>query len=255
MDMPRITIVMPSFNQARFIERSIRSVVDQSYPNLDFVICDGGSTDGSVDIIRTYERHLSYWVSEPDGGQTPALIKGFQRSTGDIQAWLCSDDLLEPHTLHEVAQFFSTRRDAKVVYGDAYWIDEMDRPIRPKREHSFSQFIWLYHENYLPQPSTFWRRSVYEEVGGLDPSFNLAMDADLWIRFAQVTEIHHVRRLWSRMRTYPEQKNRSLRDASNEEGRRIHRRYLGDKPQWYLGMMKAAARGARIGRKVAGRCY
>lgn len=251
MDLPRITIVMPSFNQARFIEKSIRSVVDQDYPNLDFIICDGGSTDGSVDVIRAYERHLSHWVSEPDGGQTPALIKGFARSSGEIQGWLCSDDLLEPRSLHEVAAFFMADRQARVVYGDSCWIDEFDRPIRPKKEHGFSRFIWLYHENHIPQPSTFWRRSLYEEVGGLDPSFDLAMDADLWIRFADVTPLHHLPRPWSRMRFHPGQKNRRLRARSDEEDQRIRLRYLGPRPAWQLRLMKLVARGARIGRKAA----
>lgn len=255
MDLPRISIVMPSFNQARFIERSIRSVLDQDYPNLDFIICDGGSSDGSVDVIRSHERRLSFWVSEPDGGQTPALIKGFARSTGEIQAWLCSDDLLEPGALHEVAAFFRNRPEARVVYGDSYWIDESDRPIRPKKEHDFSRFIWLHHENHIPQPSTFWRRSLYEEVGGLDPRFNLAMDADLWIRFADVTPLHHVPRIWSRMRSYPEQKNQRLRARSDEEDRLIRSRYLDAQPGWYRRLMKLAARGARIGRKAVGGAY
>jgi glycosyltransferase involved in cell wall biosynthesis len=255
MRLPKISVVTPSFNQAQFIEKTIHSVLDQNYPNLEFIIMDGGSTDGSADIIRRYEDKLAYWVSQPDDGQTDALIKGFARSTGDIQCWLCSDDLFEPYTLHEVADFFMKNPQAEAVYGDSYWIGADDKPLRPKKEHAFSRFIWLYHENYLPQPSTFWRRGLYERVGGLDPSYRLAMDADLWIRFAMETEIHHVPRLWSRMRHYPEQKNRRLRDISNEEGKQIHRRYLGDKPEWYLGSARAVARSMRIGWKAATGCY
>lgn len=255
MEWPRITVVTPSFNQARFIERTIRSVLDQNYPNLEFIIVDGGSTDGSVELIRSFEGRLAHWVSEPDDGQTDALIKGFARATGEIQCWLCSDDLLEPASLAEVAGFFVENPDAEAVYGNSYWIDEHDRGLRPKKEHSFSRFIWLYQGNYLPQPSTFWRRGLYERVGGLDPAFHLAMDADLWIRFASETRIHFRPRPWSRMRHYPEQKNRRLRSVSDEEGRTINARYLGGMPAWQLHAGRVTARGLRIVRKAVSGCY
>jgi glycosyltransferase involved in cell wall biosynthesis len=252
---PKITVVTPSFNQVRYIEKTIRSVLDQNYPNLEYIVMDGGSTDGSVEVIKRYHDSLTFWVSERDGGQTEALIKGFERSTGDIQCWLCSDDLFEPNTLKEVAEFFMQNPEAEVVYGHSYWIGPEDEMLRPKKEHPFSRFIWLYHENYLPQPSTFWRQSVYERVGGLNPLLQLAMDADLWIRFAHVTQIHQVPRLWSRMRSYPEQKNQRFRTVSNREGQEIHRRYLGDKPDWYLQGMKLAARSLRVGWKATTGCY
>jgi glycosyltransferase involved in cell wall biosynthesis len=255
MKLPKISIVTPSFNQARFIEKTILSVLQQDYPDLDYIIMDGGSTDGSVDIIRRYEDKLTYWVSQPDGGATAALIEGFKRSDGEIQCWLCSDDLLEPRSLLDVAEFFSATPSAQAVYGDSIWIDEADHIIRPKKEHGFNRFIWLYHENYIPQPSMFWRRSLYEQVGGLDPKFNLAHDADLWIRFSDVTEIHHVQRIWSRMRSYPAQKNRRLRAISDQEGRMIHARYLGQQPNWLRAGAKVFARGLRVGLKLRHGCY
>jgi glycosyltransferase involved in cell wall biosynthesis len=255
MKLPKVSIVTPSFNQARFIERTILSVLRQDYPVLDYIVMDGGSIDGSVDIIRRYEDKLTYWVSQQDRGQTAALIDGFKRSDGDIQCWLCSDDLLEARTLWEVAEFFSATPSARAVYGNSIWIDETDHIIRLKKEHGFNRFIWLYHQNYIPQPSMFWRRSLYEQVGGLDPKFNLAMDADLWIRFSDVTEIHHVRRVWSRMRSYPAQKNRRLRAISDQEGRMIHARYLGRQPTWLRAGAKVFARGLRVGLKLALGCY
>lgn len=254
-EWPRISVVMPSFNQAAFIEKSIRSIVDQNYPNLEFIIMDGGSTDGTLDIIERYRDRLSWLTSERDGGQTDALIKGFRRSTGDIQCWLCSDDLFEPYTFREVASVFARSPATEALYGDSWWIGPDDMPIRPKKEHGFSRFIWLYDHNYLPQPSTFWRRRLYERVGGLDPAFQLAMDADLWIRFAAVTEIRHVPRVWSRMRNYPEQKNRRLRQRSDREDAAIRQRLGHKPPAWRLGCNRLLARGLRIGWKGVTGCY
>lgn len=215
MIWPRITVVTPSYNQARFLEASLRSVHEQGYPNLEHIVIDGGSTDGSVEVIRKYADRLAYWVSEADKGQTDALIKGFLRASGDILAWLNSDDLYEPRTLWEVAEFFVRNPQVQFVYGDALWIDTGGRVLRAKKEIPFHRFIWLHDYNYIPQPSAFWRRGLYEAAGGLDLSFDLAMDADLWIRFADRTEPVHVRRIWSRMRLYPEQKNQRLRARSD----------------------------------------
>jgi glycosyltransferase involved in cell wall biosynthesis len=252
---PKISIVTPSFNQAEYIEKTILSVLDQGYPNLDYLIMDGGSEDGSAEIIDRYSEHLSYWTSAPDGGQTDALVKGFERASGDILGWLCSDDLHEPHTLREVAETFTRNPDRQVIYGDSHWIDGEDRPIRPKKEIGFNRFIWMYDYNYLPQPSTFWRRGLYEKVGGLDPSYNLAMDADLWARFAEHAGLHHVPRPWSRMRYYPEQKNLRLRDRSNEEDAAIRSRYLSDESPLSRRSKKAVAKAMRVGLKLSRGAY
>ena len=127
-------MVTPSFNQGQYIEATIKSVLDQGYPNLEYIIMDGGSTDGTVEILEKYSDQLTYWVSEPDEGQTDALIKGFDRASGDILCWLCSDDLFEARTLQEVAETFVEHPDWEVVYGDSFWIDADGRPIRFKRE-------------------------------------------------------------------------------------------------------------------------
>lgn len=255
MKWPKITVVTPSYNQASFLEATLRSVHDQEYPNLEHIVIDGGSTDGSVEIIRKFEDHLAYWVSEPDKGQTDALIKGFSRATGEILAWLNSDDLYEPRTLWEVAEFFSRHPEVQFVYGDALWIDTEGRTLRPKKEIPFNQFIWLYDHNYIPQPSAFWRKELYEAVGGLDPRFDLAMDADLWIRFAEKTRPVHVRRIWSRMRFYPEQKNQRLRVISNQEDEIIRKRYFPREPAWQRLLKKALAKGMRVGWKLCRGCY
>ncbi len=224
---PRISIVTCSYNHGEFLEEAILSVLDQDYPNLEYLVVDGASTDGSADIIRKHAGRLAFWVSEPDAGQTHALIKGFANATGDIQGWLCSDDLLEAGALTEVAQFFMANPQARVVYGDVSFIDRGGEVLRVKRRLPFVRWIWLHERNYIPQPSTFWRRELYEEVGGLDASFNVAMDKDLWQRFSEQTAIHHVARLWSRMRTYPEAKSWGQNLQVYEEELRIRDRALG----------------------------
>jgi glycosyltransferase involved in cell wall biosynthesis len=250
MSDPKISVVTCCYNHVSFLERTITSVLNQNYPNLEYIVIDGGSTDGSKDIIQRYASRLAYWVSEPDAGQTHALIKGFNRATGDISTWLCSDDLFEPWTLREVANFFEARPKARVVYGDATWIDVQDRVIRKKREHRFNRFIWMHDYNFIPQPSTFWRHDLYLQVGGLDSSFDLAMDADLFARFAEVTKIYHVARPWSRLRTYAQQKNQLYRERSNQEDRIIRQRYIGHEPEWMRRSLHLSAKGLRIGWKL-----
>ncbi len=254
-EWPKISVVTPSFNQGRYIEATINSVLDQDYPNLEYIIMDGGSTDETVKILGKYSQHLAYWVSEPDEGQTDALIKGFNRATGDIMCWLCSDDLYESKALREVAEAFTEHPDWQVVYGDSFWIDAEGRPLRFKREIPFNRFIWMYDHNYLPQPSTFWRRDIYERVGGLDPRMKLAMDGDLWARFAEHTTPHHVPRAWSRMRYYPEQKNLRLRSTSDEEDALIRSRYLPDEPPWLRRLKWFPAKGLRVTLKLARSAY
>jgi glycosyltransferase involved in cell wall biosynthesis len=212
-----ISVVTCSYQHGKFIDATIRSVLEQQYPGLEYIIMDGGSSDGTLDILKRYSTQVEYWVSEPDDGQTDALIKGFKRCRGEIMGWLCSDDLLLPGALQVVADFFAEHPHVEAVYGDAIWIDGKGELIRQKREIPFSQFLMRFDHNYVPQPSMFWRRSVFERVGGLNPRFDLAMDADLWDRFAQSTRIAHIDKFLSCMRYYPEQKTRALRSVGEVE--------------------------------------
>ena len=255
MDWLTISIVIPSFNQDRYLESTLSSVVSQKYPGTELIVIDGGSTDDSVNIIKKFESKISYWVSEPDGGQTQGLIKGFNASTGDIQCWLNSDDLMIPGTLREVSAFFGSHPNIDAVFGNTTWIDEDGSLIRKQKEIPFNRFIWLYTYNYIPGMSMFWRKSLYEKVGGLNPEFNLAMDADLWIRFSEIGRIAHVRRTWSAQRYYQDQKNVRLRADSDKEDLKIRRRYWGQEyPSFYIAK-KLIAQTVRILWKFVTGCY
>ena len=222
--LPLVSMVTCSYQQGRFLGQAMRSVLEQDYPRLEYIVIDGGSTDGSAEVIRRHQHGLAYWVSEPDRGQTDALVKGFARATGEIHGWLCSDDLLLPGALDTVADFFLEHPDAMAVYGDALWIDAESRFLRPKKEMGFNRFVFLHDHNYIPQPSMFWRRELYDAVGGLNPVFDLAMDADLWERFSAHTRIAHIPSYLSCMRFYPQQKTRSRKTEGRGEDSEIRMR-------------------------------
>jgi glycosyltransferase involved in cell wall biosynthesis len=184
--VPSISIVTPSYNQAQFIEESIRSVLLQGYPNLEYLILDGGSCDGSVEIIRKYEEHLSFWVSERDNGQSDAINRGFCRCTGELMNWLNSDDVLVPGALLAVAEAARSEPEAGVYVGAAKRIDAQGRTLKerwPTLEQVNHPLDW--NRNYFSQPAAFFRRAVWQAAGPLKVQLNFALDVDLWIRFAQ----------------------------------------------------------------------
>ena len=226
LPLPRISVVICSFNQNEFLRAAIESVVSQEYPGLELIIMDGGSTDGSRETIEAFSAKISYWRSEPDGGQTYGLIAGFSQTTGEVQCWLNSDDLLAPGALHEVGSYFRMNPSVDVVFGDTKWMDRGGNKIRSQREIPFIKFVWLRTYNYVPGMSTFWRKRLFEAVGGLDPKFDLAMDADLWARFSERGKLQHVPAFWSYMRFYGEQKTQRYAAASSEEMQRIVSRYI-----------------------------
>ncbi len=253
--LPRISLVTCSYQQARYLETTIQSVLSQGYPALEYSIIDGDSTDGSVEVIRRYESELADWVSEPDRGQTDALIKGFERTDGEIMGWLCSDDLLLPGALQAVGEFFARHPHEQAVYGDALWIDGDGRYLRPKCEIPFSRFVFLHDHNYIPQPSMFWRRSLYRAVGGLNRAFNLAMDGDLWDRFAEQAPIAHLPRYLSCMRWYPEQKTRSLKSAAKAENAALRLRRSGTVGEYFRPVLFPCAKALRVAIKAFSGAY
>lgn len=183
---PRVSIVTPSFNQGPFIEETIRSVLLQGYPNLEYIIMDGGSSDDSVDIIRKYEDHLDHWTSEPDRGQADAINKGLCRATGDILGWLNSDDTLEPDTVTRAVAYLASTPEVDVVYGTAFHIDSQSNLIASRAPKAFQDFGLhsILDECKVTQPGAFWRRRIQERVGLLDETLHYVLDYELWVRMA-----------------------------------------------------------------------
>ena len=201
--MTRISIVTPSYNQAPFLERTILSVIEQDVPGLEYIVVDGGSTDGSRAIIERYTDRIDGWVSEPDRGQTDAINKGFARATGDVIAWLNSDDTYEPGALREALAYLDDHPEIGMVYGEANFIDENDRVIGRfnARQTDFERL--MRGAVYVPQQASFFRRELWEQVGPLDPDFYFAMDYDLWVRLSKVSRLQYLPgRVWANFRLH-----------------------------------------------------
>jgi glycosyltransferase involved in cell wall biosynthesis len=221
-------VITPSYNQGKFLEETIRSIVSQDYPNFEYIIIDGGSNDNSVDIIRKYESALAYWVSERDTGFGNAINKGFARATGDIICWVNSDDLLLEGALLKVGKFFLKNRNAGLVYGDRHVINK-DSKLLYKKRHIF------YFPNQLkymtiPQECAFWRRDVFYQCGGLDETLKFAIDFDLWCKLSRVTKFRHIPFFLGVFRYQPDSKTSKLRKTGKEERRRILLNYFRREP-------------------------
>jgi glycosyltransferase involved in cell wall biosynthesis len=185
---PKISIVTPSYNQADFLEETIRSVLSQRIPNLEYIIIDGGSTDGSIDIIRHYEKHLAYWVSEPDRGQCHAINKGLERATGDIVAWLNSDDTYLPGAIEKAAGALTLQPAVGFVYGSAVFVDETGKKLNNYTAQPLGPGLArmkYWHGWPVPQPALFVRRNVLDRYGLLDESFHYGLDYEWIIRISQ----------------------------------------------------------------------
>jgi len=183
IEQPRITIVTPSFNSAAYIRNAIESVLSQDYPNLEYMVIDGGSTDGTVEIIEEYSKQLSYWVSEKDEGQSDAIIKGFSRATGELLHWLDSDNVLLPNALKLVGERYVSAGKPDIISGNIFHIDGQGKVIRCKRGSKPPTLLSRF--GVVNLPVTFWKRDLYEAVGGLDRSLHHAMDQDLLFRFVR----------------------------------------------------------------------
>jgi glycosyltransferase involved in cell wall biosynthesis len=223
---PRISIVTPSFNQAKFLEQTIDSVLSQGYPDLEYIIIDGGSTDGSADVIRRYEKHLAYWVSEKDNGAADAIAKGFEKTAGTIMAYLNSDDLYLPGALHAIAEAMDDTA-VDVAYGNLYWINAEGKTIGEQRQTPFTSMGYLYGGSTLQQPATFWKRDLYVKCGGMSPSFRFAFDTDLFFRFVvQGARFKHVNKFVASFRIHPQSKSSNDFEICSRELSQLREKYL-----------------------------
>lgn len=190
--LPLVSVVTPSFNQAQFLEKTLRSVLDQAYPNIEYIVVDGASTDGTLEILEQYGDRLT-WISEPDQGQTHAINKGFDMATGSILAWLNSDDLYTPGAIATVVEYFQTHPEAMFVYGDALVIDDQDR-LFGMRAHvqACTRSSLVEVGDFIVQPAAFWRRELWEAIGPLDESLHYTMDYEYWMRAAEHFPLHYL---------------------------------------------------------------
>jgi glycosyltransferase involved in cell wall biosynthesis len=205
---PKISIVTPSYNQGKFLEETILSVINQNYSNLEYLIIDGGSNDNSVEIIRKYEKHLAYWVSEKDNGQSDAINKGFRKVTGEIICWLNSDDILIDGALHNVVNCFRDNKELDLVNGNLLLIDENSKIL--SGHFILKQKNWYAKRGiyYVSQPSMFWKRRVFDTVGLLREDFHASMDREFLIRiFKNNFKIGHLEKILAAFRMHSTSKS------------------------------------------------
>jgi glycosyltransferase involved in cell wall biosynthesis len=226
---PLVSIVTPSFGQANFLERTMQSVLAQTYANLEYIVVDGGSKDQSKEIIEKYSSRLAWWVSEKDYGQTEAINKGFAHAHGKILAWLNSDDTYQPNAISEAVEFLQKNPEIGLVYGDANFIDEHDRLVGrfPARQTDLAGLRRGYV--HIPQQASFFRANLWKKVGPLDESFFFAMDYDLWVRLAKISQLKYIPRTWANFRLHKDAKTISADERCWPEMLRVHYRDGGSR--------------------------
>ena len=216
MAKPLVSIVTPSFNQAAFLEHTVQSVFAQDYPEMEYIIVDGGSTDGSIEIIHKYQSQLAWWVSEKDEGQASAINKGMAHAKGEIVAWLNSDDLYLPGAVEGAVAAFHANPEVQFVFGNAITIDAEGRPLN-KLVFPDWQLADLVGFRIICQPAVFMRRQAFNEVEGLNPTFHFMLDHQLWIRIASLGMIKHDPAFWAAARHHQAAKNVSQATAFGRE--------------------------------------
>ncbi len=226
--LPLVSIVTPSFNQAPFLEETLLSVLNQDYPNIEYIVVDGGSTDGSVQIIRKYEDRLAWWVSEKDKGQTDAINKGFARAQGEILAWLNSDDTYNPGAIASAVNSLNENPEAALAYSDCNYINEQGEIIGkfPAAQTDYKRLQNGYA--HIPQQTMFFRARYWRQVAPLDPSFYFAMDYDLWVRVARLAPLKYIAgQTWANFRIHAESKTNVNDMRGWDEMLRVHYREGG----------------------------
>lgn len=218
--MTLVSIITPSFNQAAFLEECIQSVLGQDYTPLEYLVVDGGSTDGSLDIIRRYSDRLAWWVSESDAGQADAINKGLQRAKGEIVAWLNSDDYYLPGAIAQAVAALQRYPEAGLVFGDAITIDPQGRQLNQLQFGDWG-LEELMGFRIICQPAVFMRRDAVVRAGYLDLNYHYLLDHHLWIRIACLAPIRHVPQTWAAARHHPGAKNVAQAQGFSQEALRL----------------------------------
>lgn len=235
----KFSIITPSFNQGKFIEQTIQSVLSQNCPNLEYIVMDGGSTDETISILKKYEGKLK-WFSEKDKGQSDAINKGLQMATGDIVAWINSDDYYLPGTLANITELFERNKNIQWLTGDYIVVDEKGKEIHAfvrgykKLVSYISSFAALSFANYINQPSTFWRKELLERTGYVNESYRYCMDYDLWLRFMKISPPHIIHTPLSAFRIHAASKGGSEYEQQFEEELEVLRKNNSDKMIQFL---------------------
>jgi len=242
---PKITIITPSYNQGQFLEKTILSVLNQTYPNLEYIIIDGNSTDNSVEIITKYARHLYYWVSEKDGGMYDAINKGLKIASGSILAYLNSDDIYRPNTIRTVAEYFQKHPETSMVYGDTDYIDAKDDFMYAYRYPAFNyRRFMLLNWSSIPQQASFWRRDIHDKLGYFNADFKMAGDFEFYARVGKHYRIDHIKQILAAQRIHAETLSCTRSDVNKEEVKRIHQ-YFGV-PSGFVGNCQRIIANAQI---------
>lgn len=225
--LPKISVVVPSFNQCKFIERCLVSILDQGYPDLELIIIDGGSEDGTIDVLRKYDGAIAYWQSTSDQGQSDALNQGFARATGDVFGWMNADDMYVPGAFHRVAPLFAGSPNTNVVFGDWLEIDSDDNVIQRCYAFDFSIAHLIYEGFHINAQAMFWRREAHERFGKFDTELHRTMDYDLILRIGLREGSRTFKRIpdaLASFRRHPEQKTRGFDNLVRDEHLRIAHR-------------------------------
>ena len=240
--LPLVSIITPSLNQGRFIRDTIESVLSQDYPRLEYLVMDGGSTDETLDILRSYGDRLT-WRSGPDGGQAAAVNSGVRLAKGEILGWLNSDDTYQPGAVTAAVEHLIAHPETAVVYGDAHYIDEQNRVIGiyPTEDFALDR---LAHACLICQPTAFFQRTAIEAVGVLDASLQYCMDYDLWIRLGRLFPLKRIPGFLANSRQYPQTKTWSQRDRLFTELCVVTQRSFGfTSPHWRVWHAYARLKG------------
>ncbi|MCC6860381.1 MAG: glycosyltransferase [Bryobacterales bacterium] len=234
MALPRVSVVTPSYNSVRFLEETIRSVLEQDYPDIEYLVMDGGSRDGSLEVLKKYGDRLRY-ESGPDEGQPDAVNRGFRKSSGEIFAFLNADDLYLPGAVAAAVQALKEHPEAGAVYGDAYHIDERGEILGPYPTEDFSPET-LRRRCFICQPAAFMRREAFERAGLLNPRLQFSLDYDLWIRMARLYPLARVSGFLAKSRMHPENKTLGSRGEVYREVMAVLMTHYGFVPyEWVYG--------------------